>query len=922
MIQYGFERLVLLGSAGYQRAELPLDAAVSLIAPNNTGKTSLINALQFLLIVDQRRMDFGAHDLEKSKRFYFPNNSAYILLEACLPETGTVVLGCVGQGVSHEYRYFAYKGALDLEDYRLEDGSLVAEPKLVNHLATRQKLVFVYKSANDFCDALYGGRRKRTSGEPEFTLFHLEHQSDAKAYRQVLTRTLRLDKLTSAHVKSDLLDIFKRDLSDAAIDFRQEWEKAFSEVNSERLQYQAAVNLSPRIQSLAAQVEERLVLRGKIIVWRPLIETGLQQWQSHYDSKAQELAVRLQQHQDAQNQLVSRIQVLTEDKLTAEQVLKQLLVLDQQQAEYDCRFALLTGGRDQLEVELATVKEQLEEQITLLGQIKSRSVDDIRRDLQQRQQHLASLHRQKETLADNLYQGLAEQLSEEDLSRLNRVLQAGVMRLGPADFALDLAALKQQLAQTPSEALALAGLQVNLSQLQPQFQQLSEAELEEQLLDTEQHITSLQAQLQTAQQRSQAEAIKQQLEQDQQQLQKDLADFDSWQRLLADSPFRAEQQATLMQAKARLQAEQDDSNQHFQRLLEELSAVRQQQEQLAAQHERIVAARNRREDQSSMFGYLASLPHLPWVGESTWSLNNLDEHLQAYQTDCQQLLRFDSVLQRGLLELHAGGLNKYEHSSSQDEEWSRILDFHQMLAKEAEVLEKKARSAVVHVTASLKQLRQGLDAFKARMRDFNRLVSQRQLSDLKVFKIEPRDEANLVEAIDTLLHKSAQVETGESFDLFNQQSVLDDVPLDRAKQILFDEGNARQGLRVADLFRLEFVIGKQDQAEEFFTEIDSAASNGTVLMAKLVTGLAMLHLMQHKSKRIRTICYLDEALALDTRNQKNLIDVAEEFGFALICASPAPLTTARYCVPIHHHAGKNHINPQSWLVLSSKERPA
>ena len=83
MIQYGFERLVLLGSAGYQRAELPLDAAVSLIAPNNTGKTSLINALQFLLIIDQRRMDFGAHDLEKSKRFYFPNNSAYILLEVC-----------------------------------------------------------------------------------------------------------------------------------------------------------------------------------------------------------------------------------------------------------------------------------------------------------------------------------------------------------------------------------------------------------------------------------------------------------------------------------------------------------------------------------------------------------------------------------------------------------------------------------------------------------------------------------------------------------------------------------------------------------------------------------------------------------------------------------------------------------------------
>lgn len=284
MIQYGFERLVLLGSAGYQRAELPLDAAVSLIAPNNTGKTSLINALQFLLIIDQRRMDFGAHDLEKSKRFYFPNNSAYILLEACLPETGTVVLGCVGKGVSHDYQYFAYKGALDLDDYRLDGGALVAEPQLVNHLATRQRLVFVYKSPNDFRDALYGGRRKRAASEPDFTLFHLEHQSDAAAYRQVLTRTLRLDRLTSADVKNYLLEIFKRDLSDAAIDFRQEWEKAFSEVNSERAQYQAAVNQSARILSLAKQVQERLTLRGKLIVWCPQIEEDLKQWHSYYES--------------------------------------------------------------------------------------------------------------------------------------------------------------------------------------------------------------------------------------------------------------------------------------------------------------------------------------------------------------------------------------------------------------------------------------------------------------------------------------------------------------------------------------------------------------------------------------------------------------------------------------------------------------
>ena len=95
MNDYGFNRLILLNSAGYARAELPLDDTVSLLAENNTGKTSLINALQFLLIINRKSMNFGAHELDKSRRFYFPDNSSYIMLEALLP-TGTVVMGCVG----------------------------------------------------------------------------------------------------------------------------------------------------------------------------------------------------------------------------------------------------------------------------------------------------------------------------------------------------------------------------------------------------------------------------------------------------------------------------------------------------------------------------------------------------------------------------------------------------------------------------------------------------------------------------------------------------------------------------------------------------------------------------------------------------------------------------------------------------------
>ena len=94
------------------------------------------------------------------------------------------------------------------------------------------------------------------------------------------------------------------------------------------------------------------------------------------------------------------------------------------------------------------------------------------------------------------------------------------------------------------------------------------------------------------------------------------------------------------------------------------------------------------------------------------------------------------------------------------------------------------------------------------MREFNSLIGARQLSDLTVFKIEAQDDESLVSAIDTLIETAEKVESGETFTLFNQASVLDDVQLDRARQRLIDECNARQGLRVADLFRLSFVVGK------------------------------------------------------------------------------------------------------------------
>lgn len=915
MMHYGFQRLVLLGSAGYQRAELPLDDSVSLIAPNNTGKTSLINALQYLLIIDRRYMDFGAHDFDKSRRFYFPNNSAYILLEISLPNAGTVVLGCVGRGVSHDYDYFAYQGQLEVEDFRTESGALVTQPELQAHLGSQGKVLFSY-TGTEFAELIYGGRKKRSSHEPDFTVFRLEHSSDAPAFRRVLTRTLKLDKLKSAEVKTHLLQIFKRDLPDASINFKEEWEKAFSEVNREREQYEAAVRLKPQIAGLETLQDERLILRGRILRMKPEVEQHLSDWQQHYETRLKEIDEVLNERRQQRNTLSQRDRELAGEQKTLEHCIDELHRQQQRQDTLQQQFALIST-RDQLERQLQQAQTTLETQITLVKQISGRSVAAIERELADAVKQHSQLQRQLETLHDNLWQQLSAHLPVETLEKANRVFSQQVMSLSTDQFEFQAARLKELLETGDPDKFNIPGLELNLEGLTSQYQAQSEETLREHLSEVGSRQTELQQQLEAARSLEAAQKRKAQCQQEVDELKQSLVEFDELQNLMDEASDRNEKLSIATARRDEIETILDESQAEAARLDRQLDDLRTSRSDLEQQHRSIDRLRNQRIDQQEPFLSLAALPHTPWVGDISISIDELATALSRYQQDCQRLQTLDSQLREGLTALHAGGLTKYQYSEDGETELTRIIDFSHQLEREKEALEKKARSAVVNVTACLRDLRDGLLSFKSRMREFNKLISHHQLSDLKVFKVEPEDDHGLVSAIELLISTAEQVESGDTFHIFNQSSVLDDADLDRARQVLVDEGQARHGLRVADLFHLRFILGKVDAEPEAFDDLDSAASHGTVMMAKLITGLAMLNLMQDKRHQVQAICYLDEALSLDPNNQRSLIEAAAEFGFALIFASPAPLITARYCVPIQHSQGKNHISRQSWQVLES-----
>jgi hypothetical protein len=916
MLTFGFQRLALIGSAGYQRAELPLDDSVSLIAPNNHGKTSLINALQFLLIIDQRRMDFGSHTLEKARRFYFPNNSAYILLEVILPQTGTVVFGCVGKGVGYDYEYFAYKGELNLDDFRLEDGNIVSQPKLVNHLATKKHRVYKFND-KEFRHSIYGGAKSKKSSDIDFTVFKLEHVSDARSFQQVLTKTLRLDKLNSSDVKDYLLKIFSRELPNASIDFKQEWEKAFQDINLEREQYLAAVNNLETIGGLEKKFERTLALRGKIAAYQPKVNALLQDWHGHVQTTTESLSVQKNKLEQSQRELRSQDITRAGESKDLTNKLADLNRIDKQQQDLEQRFSLIPD-QSFLESQLKSAEQSYDDQAALCVQSQRTSSSALSKQLKEREQQLQRLKAQHQTLGDNLYLHLSKVLNALELEKLNKVLSQQVMQLSPDQYTFDINQLRSVL-NAGDKPLSLVGLTLSLGELIPQHVQKTEQELLEEIDSAKGQIHELNALVEASREIEAAERRKRELKGVVKQCEQDLKDYQLLQQLKKDLPQRVQQRQAFETQLIEITTALENAEKTHNELVQKIGEITDKLSQLSSDDDSVERLKKQRIDDQTLFSSLSQQPHTPWIMAGEWSLDSLPVHLEQFIDDCKELDKLSREMYQLKSALNQKGLTKFQMAQTQDEELKGIIQFSHCLDDEKRALERRARSAVVNVTASLRELRSGLYALQSKMKEFNRLISRRQLSDLKTFKIEPMEESQLVDAMNVLIQQAEQTESGQSFELFDQGSILDDVELDRAKSLLIEEGNARQGLRVADLFRLEFVVAKQGQQQESFEDIDSAASNGTVLMAKLVTGLAMLHLMQDKRHQMKAVCYLDEALALDTKNQANLIEIAEQFGFALIFASPAPLTTARYCVPIHQAHGKNHISRNSWQIFERKE---
>jgi hypothetical protein len=555
-------------------------------------------------------MDFGAHSVENSKRFYFPDNSAYILLEVLLP-SGMAVIGCVGKGLSHDYEYFAYQGSLDLDDYRLDDGKLVAQPKLIARLFECGKPAKIYPQA-DLRALLYGNRQKQRADDPDLTIFPLEFTSQAATYQRILTRTLRLDKLDSKEVKNYLLEIFKNDLQDRNVDFKSEWDKSFADVNYDKSQYDAVFRNQSLISAMEDNQHSRLVLRGKLILWRPLLEKALNEWEDYNNSSSEQLRLGLRALDEEAEALENRQKTIYEDRAEAKTELKGHEKVEVRYQELNIEF-LLVSNVAQLQTQRKNLQDQRDQLVRSIGNAEQQqSLEAINRQIAKISKEKTDLLRQLQSINNNLYLQLQKLLPADSFDFLTRLLAKSVLSL-PIDQAnaiglndqtalRSFAALLEQ--RLSANRLELPGLLLDLSALEPNLIIKTAQELETEISDCEHQLLELIALLKTVETLSQQKQQQQKLEQQIAELTKDEKNYEELLSLKVGALERLSAIEGLKQKLILLEQETSALAEQKKNISQTQEKHKAEQKELQNQHQRINTARQQRLDQQPPFTIL------------------------------------------------------------------------------------------------------------------------------------------------------------------------------------------------------------------------------------------------------------------------------------------------------------------------------
>lgn len=918
---YGLSKLALLNTAGYAKCVIPLDKSSSICAPNNTGKSSVINALQFPLINDLRLTEWDGHDLDETRKFYFSSDQSYILLEANLPQ-GPVVIGVAGLGkiAGYAHQFFCYQGKLNLEQYT-QGKTIIKFTKLFNHLKEQGFNPIELKAQE--LNALLTGGATPFDGDINLKMIPLNNVQDSAIYKEIFRRILNLHKLGAADVKRFMLRVFERHMSNSKVDFYEVWRRSFDKVNRAKRELKALESMQEPISALESMLENQTVLKGKLAAYAPKIDQALIDFDTYQEAQLSELNVALEDIEHEKHEFEQKQQLYVQQSRDIErkqtQIEQWFLDFNALKAEFELvNMATLKANLGQL-------KQDYESLSHSINSAQGQSLHTLDYRISETQKQIKSLKLQLKNLEFNLFTRMREDLSLKEVEEISRILNPDILSFattssGDIDIS-DEDAFGEFLAQLSDNVkggvLTLPGATIKLKKLSPV--QMQTGENKEQLTA---QLSALENSLKEFKQQREVAANVADKQKEKDALYDELMSCEG--ALKRFEQYEVMQQSIDAQAmlKEQLIAERDQVDDYLQdiqknsgSIADRRSIIKSKKEFISRQADRLRQVKSERIDHTLD---LYSGKVTPYMIDIQIDFDNLSDLVHHFNKDCQELRNFDINVRNTYLHIYNAGITKFDNENDEFTKYQKLISAYHNIDNERDAVERHARVALTEVAATIKGLREDLDRLRREMNSFNKGISQHRISNLQAFKINVIPRKMLVDSIDTIISTSNQFEQGDTLDLLSQEPYSENA-VNEAKDHLIQLASDKAGLTLTDLFDIRFEVVNRAGETEHFDKIDSAGSNGTRITIKLLCGMLFIRylLSDQEQNLYRIPIYIDEAADIDPQNQKAIIETALSFGFVPIFASVKPQVSCDYIVPIRSvkDGAQNWVDEKDWIEV-------
>lgn len=858
-------RIVVINSTLYAKANLLIGDAesIQLAAENNVGKSSLINCLNFLYILDKREWKFGDNSSTETIRHYFKTiDQSYVVFE--IVKDGHYCIVVKRATEKEDLDYCIVSHAYEDEMFFKREGDTI-EPlrfkEVVGNLTKRGIDVKPKISRDDLYQRIYSQQRRDKPVVITTDKVKRVGNSRSNSFTKMYKHLIKADAINEEAFKDALLIADNR--KDASLD-------VFTDRSQTVLQeFEVKREKIGRLEAVAADFSNFKLLNQNFNAFRErcgaLKVNFLENYKKAYPAlrdETQEDGLLAIQIRTLQTQIDSTLSK-EKDKMVADRALLEKYLKDQKQEangyqkELDETFLYRKGesGYIELESKIQRLKSELDNLTTILTQISRPNVTE-----QSVRQKIKSLGQEINDLGNKIarFDSLAQHHLAADPD-LRRRLSAF---LHPQVLSLDKSLIQRAVTQADSVLTVFDGA-IDVSSLSP-------APLET-LEDLKARLPQAKAEL--AEQETLLEALEKQQQKEQEkrdiegQLKVKEAFFEKVLRRPSTERLLGETQEQIEELTSKITAKSDE-------------ILKKENEMTVKRAEKERLDNDLREKRQLLSNY------------ETW-YRDLQTRTDAFATD--EVLPDHRPLKELMADFQKGHNEMTNLRAKRDEQFNYLLrklskdsndinSFVGEVQEEMDTLPDQKKSldrlfelAFENFVNPVKSFRLEYQNFKAYVQKFSQTLSKYPVSNIQKISIYTRDNTELLRELD-LIHNV------ERDSLFRSTAASEEgIQMMRKK---FDENRP---IKFEQMFDLELEIEMDGDRKKNVRLDKQVESQGTDAVLKLFLFLSVIRQLADSGSNNKIAIYFDELGRIGPKNISQVIQFCRDNNFIPIFAAPTDI---------------------------------